>query len=96
MRLVAVEKLTDDTHKYKAVFENDNGGTKSVKFGLSGYGDYLTTGNESQRTLYRLRHNKDLKTNDPTRAGYLSMFLLWGDSTSLARNVSSYKKRFGL
>jgi hypothetical protein len=57
--------------------------------------DYLKTKNVEQRTRYRQRHAKDLK-GDPTRAGYLSYFILWGDSTSLAANISAYKHKFGL
>ena len=42
----------------------------------------------------KTRHKKDLRTNDPKRAGYLSYFILWGESKSLRENVKSYKKRF--
>jgi len=28
--------------------------------------------------------------------GYLSYYLLWGDSTDLQTNVRAYRKRFGL
>jgi hypothetical protein len=46
------------------------------------------------RARYRKRHAKDLKTNDPHRAGYLSYYILWGDSPNLATNVAAYTKRF--
>ena len=94
MKLVAVEPLTNDTHKYKAVFEREDGKQKTTKFGASGYDDYLTSGDIAKRALYRLRHQKDLKTSDPTRAGFLSMFLLWGNSTSLQKNIRDFKAKF--
>jgi ABC-type sulfate transport system substrate-binding protein len=95
MKLIKVEKVSDGKHKYQAIFDND-GRQKTTKFGASGMDDYTITGNKEQRDRYRQRHEKDLKTGDPTRAGFLSRYLLWGDSTSLQTNVASYKKRFNL
>ena len=58
--------------------------------------DFLHTGDKEQRERYRTRHAKDLLTKDPTRAGYLSWFILWGDSQNLASNIATYKHRFNL
>jgi len=96
MKLLKLEKLKGEPKKYKAVFETDKGRTKTTKFGASGMNDYTLTGDKEARTRYRKRHKKDLKTNDPTRAGYLSYYILWGDSTSVRENLKSYKKRFNL
>lgn len=82
--------------KYMATFTKNNGRTKTTHFGASGMPDYTLTGDKERRRLYRQRHKKDLSTNDPTRAGYLSYYLLWGESTSLRKNISNYKKRFNL
>ena len=95
MRLLRLIKLSGDRHKYEAVFDVD-GHEKSTKFGFSGMDDYTLTHDKEQRDRYRLRHEKDLKTNDPTRAGYLSYYLLWGESVSIRRNLADYKKKFGL
>ena len=95
MKLLRVEKLTGDAKKYKAVFDND-GRTKSTKFGASGMDDYTIKHDKEQRERYRSRHAKDLKTGDPTRAGFLAYYLLWGDSTSLQTNIAAYKRRFNL
>ena len=51
---------------------------------------------KEQRARYRKRHAKDLDTNDPTKAGYLSYYVLWGDSTSVKTNISHYKNKFNL
>jgi hypothetical protein len=96
MKLLRVEKLSGDTHKYKAVFQGDNGRERSTKFGLSGMDDFTLTKDVAQRDRYRSRHAKDLHTNDPTRAGFLSYYLLWGDSSSLQKNISSYRTKFNL
>ena len=87
MRLV---KETDGKHKWVAVFKD---GTHTP-FGAHGMDDYTLTHDKDQRDRYRTRHRKDLATHDPTRAGFLSYYLLWGDSVSLATNLREYKKRF--
>jgi len=96
MKLIKVVKSTNLKKKYDALFKDKDGKEKKISFGASGYGDYTITKNKEQRERYRKRHEKDLKTNDPTRAGYLSRFLLWGDSTSLKKNIQDYKKKFNL
>jgi hypothetical protein len=78
-----------------AVFDND-GRKKTVHFGAKGMDDYTITKDKEQRERYRTRHAKDLTTKDPSRAGFLSYYILWGDSTSRATNISSYKRRFNL
>ena len=79
-----------------AVFESDSGRKKTTHFGASGMDDYTITKDKEQRERYRTRHKKDLETGDATKAGYLSYYILWGESTSRAANISAYKKRFGL
>ena len=80
--------------KYKAFFTKPDGTTKTVHFGASGYDDYTTHHDKDRRTQYRKRHEKDLK-GDPLRAGYLSYYILWGNSTSIQTNITSFKKKFG-
>jgi len=96
MKLLKVVKLVNDVKKYQAIFLLDNGKEKKVKFVASGYTDYLISKDKERRERYRKRHQKDLKTNNPLRAGYLSYFLLWGNSTSLKQNIKDYKKKFKL
>lgn len=81
--------------KLMAVFDND-GRKKTVHFGAKGMDDYTITKSKEQRDRYRTRHAKDLTTHDPTRAGFLSYYILWGDSTSRQTNITSYKRRFNL
>jgi hypothetical protein len=96
MRLLSIHKSSVQGKKYTAIFEKPDGRTKSVHFGASGMDDYTLTHNQEQRARYRERHAKDLDTKDPTRAGFLSYYILWGQSTSLQANIAAYKRRFHL
>ena len=96
MKLIKVVKSTNPKKKLTAIFKKDDGKEKKTNFGAANMDDYTITKNKEQRERYRKRHQKDLKTNDPTRAGYLSYYLLWGDSTSLKKNIQEYKKKFNL
>tara|TARA_S200002703_G_scaffold159767_3_gene174621 strand:- start:3227 stop:3520 length:294 start_codon:yes stop_codon:yes gene_type:complete len=91
---MTVKRSNKDGKKYMATFTYDDGKKKTTHFGQEGADDYTITKNKEQRKRYRSRHRKDLKTKDPTRAGHLSYWLLWGPSTSLRDNIRSYKKRF--
>ena len=88
-------KLTrarDGKHKWVAEFKD---GTHT-RFGAVGYDDYTTGHDTDQRERYRTRHKKDLETHDPRRAGFLSYYILWGDSTSILANQRAYERRFNL
>ena len=96
MKLISITPSSKPDKKLMAVFEQDNGRKKTTHFGASGMDDYTKTHDKAQRERYRTRHAKDLQTHDPTRAGFLSMHILWGDSTSLQSNISAYRRRFNL
>ncbi len=93
---VVIKKSDKPGKKLVAIFTRDNGRTKKTYFGQAGAPDFTITKDKAQRTRYRSRHKKDLQTNDYTRAGFLSWFILWGPSTSRQENIKSYKKRFKL
>lgn len=88
-----IKVSTNPEKKYMAVFSNPK---KTVHFGQKNAPDYTLTGDKEQRERYRTRHKKDLETNDPRKAGYLSYYILWGDSTNIETNIRNYKKRFNL
>ena len=93
---LVVSKSDKKDKKYKAVFTYEDGKTKTSHFGAKGMEDYTTHKDKERRSRYRARHKKDLKTNDYTRAGYLSYYILWGDKTNLKDAIKDYKKRFKL
>ena len=88
-------------NKYVAVFRRrgDDGDTRihrRTPFGARGYEDYTMHKDKDRREKYRVRHARDLRTGDPTRAGFLSYYILWGDTTDLRRAVQKYRTRFGM
>lgn len=89
MRLL---KATDGVHKWIAEFDDG----KRTSFGASGMDDYTIKGDDEQRLRYLMRHRKNENWNDPKSAGALSRYILWGDSTSIEKNLSAYKRRFNL
>jgi len=91
-----VKKSSKAGKKYMAIFTRDNGRTKTTHFGQATADDYTIKKDKQQRKRYRDRHQKDLSTGDYMRAGFLSYYLLWGESTSMRENLKSYKKRFNL
>jgi len=93
---VVIKKSDKAGKKLMAVFTKDNGRTKTTYFGAAGMDDYTITKDKEQRKRYRSRHKKDLSTGDYTRAGYLSYYILWGNSTSRRENIASYKRKFNL
>ena len=91
---MVVKRSTKPDKKYMAIFTFPDGKKKTTHFGAAGMTDYLLSKDKERRSRYKTRHRKDLKTGDPTRAGYLSFYLLWGESASIRKNISAYKKRF--
>ena len=97
MKLIDLVKSPNPEKKFRAVFVDEKTGRKrKTDFGARGMDDYTLTHDKEQRERYRERHKKDLKTGDPTRAGYLSYDVLWGPSTSIEKNLALYKSKFHL
>lgn len=99
MKLIKVIKSVNPNKKYDAFFKDNDGKENKVSFGAEGYGDYTITRDKAQRARYRKRHEKDLLTVKNKRglgAGSLSYWLLWGNSTSLKKNIQEYKKKYNL
>ena len=94
-KLLGIQASKDATKKWTAEFSNGTR-TRHVSFGAKGYADYTITHDKEQRDHYRQRHAKDLKTGDPTKAGFLAYYILWGNSTDMQENIRAYKHRFGL
>ena len=99
-KLIKIIKSDKPKKKWIAVFKLDNGKEKKVHFGFNNpkdpKNDYTLHNDKQRREKYRKRHAKDLKTNNNLRAGYLSYYILWGDSTNIKTNIANYRKRFNL
>ena len=98
INLTVVEAEPKTNKRYTAIFRIHKGGKiiKITNFGQIGGTTYIDEGNKDKRKNYIARHKKDLDTNDYKRAGYLSMFLLWGKDKTLKQNLINYKKKFNL
>jgi hypothetical protein len=94
IRLVSIKKSKASGKKYTATFET-NGRTKQIHFGAAGMSDYTKHKDRARRQRYITRHKKDLGTNNPARAGYLSMFVLW-NKPSVSAGIADYRRRLGV
>ena len=98
LKLKTVKKLKGSTKKYEAIFlRTKNGKEREIKrkFGASGMSDFTIHKDKERRNRYINRHKKDLRTNDPTRAGFLSMYILW-NKPSFTSSVADFKRRLAI
>ena len=94
---VIIKKSNAKNKKWTAIFYDEKGKkVKTTNFGDSRYEDYTQHKDKERRSKYRLRHKKDLDTGDYMKAGYLSYYILWGESEALKTNINKYKKMFKL
>lgn len=93
---IQLKKSTNPKKKFTAIFYDENKKKiKTTHFGSAGMSDYTIHNDLERRNRYRKRHEKDLKTNDFKRAGYLSYYLLWNKKT-FKNSLEDYLKRFKL
>ena len=73
---------------------------KRVLFGARGYSDFTLHKDVERRGRYRMRHEKDLhsaaskKGWDPRTPGYLSYYVLWGDTPVLEDAQQQFRQRY--
>ena len=96
MKLLRIEKSPRPEKKWRAVFELDSGQTKHTDFGDSSMENYTQHHDKERRESYRARHQRDLRTRDPTRAGILAWEILWGPSPSMYSNIQYYRQKYNL
>jgi len=82
-----IEKSNKQFKKLKATFTNPSTGQKNtIHFGDNRYNHYYDksriwaskdTNDAARRKMYRLRHKKDLDTDEPVTAGILAYRILW-------------------
>ncbi len=92
---VKISKSTKPEKKLMAVFQLDNGRSRTTHFGSRGMEDYTKTKNKEQRKRYLDRHRKRENWDAPMTAGALSRWILW-DKETKAASISAYKRRFKL
>lgn len=91
IKVKSFKKLKGSSKKYEITFEK-NGKMYVRKFGAAGMSDYTIHKDKERRERYISRHKKDLRTNDPMKPGYLSMYILW-NKPSIKASLADYKRR---
>ena len=91
IKLISVKKSNKKGKKLMATFQVKNK-KRIIHFGASGMSDFTKHKDLLRRNRYIKRHLKDLGTGDPTRAGYLSMFILW-NKKGLSASIADYRRR---
>jgi len=93
IRLIDVVKSKKKNKRYDAIFDVGKSKPRVISFGSSQHDNYTTHGDKERRRLYRLRHQKDnLKV--PLSPGALSWHILWGESTSMPKNIKEFRRVF--
>lgn len=94
IKVKSFKKLKSGKKKYEITFEK-NGKTYVRKFGAAGMSDFTIHKDRERRERYISRHKKDLRTGDPMKPGYLSMYILW-NKPSLKASLADYKRRLNV
>lgn len=94
IKVKSFKKLKSGKKKYEITFEK-NGKTYVRKFGAAGMSDFTIHKDRERRERYISRHKKDLRTGDPMKPGYLSMYILW-NKPSLKDSLADYKRRLNV
>lgn len=99
--LISVKSSANPKKKWTATFRMEKNKFKSVSFGDPNREDYLAHKDVERRNRYLSRHARDLKTNDPLRAGYLAYYITWSGfkqdgkpTTSIPKLIRMYNKKF--
>ena len=79
--------------KYMISFESPD---KIIHFGSKKSMTYLDHHDKIKRNNYIKRHKVNEDWNDPLSAGALSLYILWGASTNLNKNLHYYLNHFNI
>ena len=95
LRLKTIRKSHKKEKKWDAIFEYPDGHTKTTPFGAFGMSDYTKHKDTKRRARYIKRHMGMGETfKNPVKAQTLSRWILWGPSTSLNKNIKTFKNKF--
>jgi len=94
LSLISIKKSPKKDKKYVASFCK-NGRIKQTHFGAKGMSDYTKHKDKQRKSRYIQRHKSRENWRDPTSAGALSRYILWG-KPSFRESVTDYKRRFKL
>jgi hypothetical protein len=92
---VTIETAHDGKHKYVAVVHGDPA-KRRIPFGAYGMSDYNHHKDPERKARYITRHKRRENWDKSGRltAGFYSLHLLWGPTTSLRKNVKIMLQRY--
>jgi hypothetical protein len=94
MKLIEFKKSNIIGKKYMVVIENE-GKTKTIHFGASGYEDYTTSKDDERKQRYLDRHRAREDWTNPLTAGFWSRWILWNKKT-IDESLTDTRRRFAL
>lgn len=99
--LIKLEPSKNPKKKWNAVFRLEDNKFKTVSFGDPKRDDFLKHNDLKRRELYLKRHERDLRTGDPLRAGFLAYYITWSGfeqkgrpTRSIPKLIKMYNKKF--
>ncbi len=99
--LISVKKSTNPKKKWTATFRMPENKFKSVSFGDPIRDDYLQHRDLKRRDNYLKRHQRDLRTKNPLKPGYLAYFITWSGfeqegkpTRDIRKLIKMYNKKF--
>lgn len=96
MRLKTIRRSRRKEKKFDAIFEYEDGSTKTVSFGQKGYSDFTKHKDETRKQRYLKRHSGMGESwNKPDTPGALAKWVLWNKPT-FKESVSDFKQRFNI
>mgnify|MGYP003642928695 FL=1 len=90
--LLKIETSKNPKKKWNAIYRLEGDKFKTVSFGDPKAEDYLKHNDLKRRDAYLTRHQKDLKTNNPLRPGFLSYYITWSGFEQKGRPTRSIPK----
>jgi hypothetical protein len=94
MEFISLSRSPRKEKRYRFTYINQ-GKKINIHFGFQGGSTYIDHKDKTKRKNYIARHR--VRENwDEINAGSLSRWLLWGEHTSLKKNLEDYLDRFKL
>ncbi len=96
---VEIKQEPKSNKRMVAYFYNDLGKKiKTVRFGSDNGSTFIDHEDSKIKKNWLARHSKikGIDYSNPLKPSTLSKDILWGDSTSLKKNIDSFKKKFDL
>ena len=98
VKLLSVTSSSKPDKKLDVKLETDSGREKTLHIGARGMDDFTKTKDPEQKERYIARHQarEDWRLSGILSSGFWSKHLLWGDTTSLKKNIQITKQKFNL